>query len=134
MTPRPFYRSRLFLLGLPGLVFMLWGWWLSMGHVSRVKFEGNVFIGQMGGEVFAWSDPSGWTMGGIFRSEHRDMTGEEMRELKNWWAAETETARSLRVVYIPYYWLVLAYAATWLLTLALWQRRKSRLLKLHAAP
>ncbi len=26
MTPRPFYRSRLFWLGLPGLVFLLWTW------------------------------------------------------------------------------------------------------------
>ena len=24
---RPWYRSRLFWLGLPGLVFLLWLWW-----------------------------------------------------------------------------------------------------------
>ncbi len=35
---------------------------------------------------------------------------------------------------IPYYAVVLAYVAAWLLTLTWWQRRKSHLLKLHTAP
>ena len=134
MTPRPFYRSRAFWFGLLGLVFLLWGWWMSLVHQSAAGFPGNGFIGQMGGEVFACSDSGGGPMWGNFSSMHREMTEAEVRELKNWWAAETETAPSVRLVFIPYYWPVLAYTATWLLTLALWQRRKSHLMKLHAAP
>ena len=134
MKPRPFYRSRLFWLGLPGLVFLLWGWWISMGHQSAAGFPGNAFIGQMGGEVFACSDSGGWPMWGDFSSMHREITVAEVRELKNWWAAETETSPSLRMILIPYYWPVLAYTVTWLLTLAWWQRRKYRISKLHTAP
>jgi hypothetical protein len=37
-----FYRSRLFWLGVPGLVFLLWVWWDSGGYVSYARWvRGN---------------------------------------------------------------------------------------------
>ena len=42
MIARPVYRSRLFWLGVPGLVFLLWVWWDSGGRVSYAKWvRGN---------------------------------------------------------------------------------------------
>ncbi len=137
MSPRPFYRSRLFWLGLPGLVFLLWGWWLSMGYWSSVGFAGSRNswgMGQVWGEVYAiwdWDGPPDW---GNFGAGNWEVTREAVHEVKDSWAAEMEWNPSLRVVFIPCYWPALAYVATWLLTLAWWQRRKARILKLHAAP
>lgn len=36
---RPWYRSRLFWLGLFGLVFLLWCWWDSMEHATWVSLS-----------------------------------------------------------------------------------------------
>ncbi|MEK7951675.1 hypothetical protein [Luteolibacter soli] len=53
MMPCPFYRSRLFWYGVPGLVFLLWVWWDSGGWNSHVRWErpGKVrYVGvRMGG-------------------------------------------------------------------------------------
>ena len=38
MTMRPFYRSRLFWLGVPGLVFLLWVWWDSGKYESMARW------------------------------------------------------------------------------------------------
>lgn len=136
MTPRPFYRSRLFWLGLPGLVFLLWGWWLSLGHYSGAGFGGgqNWVIGQMGGEVIARWDADGGPDWVEFGAAHRDMKEGEAQEMKGMLPAVREMFPSYRIVFIPYYWPVLAYTATWLLTLAWWQRRKTRMMKLHTEP
>ncbi len=40
----------------------------------------------------------------------------------------------LRTFSFAYWFLLLAYLALWLPIFSFWQRRKSRLLKLHAAP
>lgn len=37
---RPWYRSRLFWVGIPGLLFLLWGWWDSGNAVSHLGIEG----------------------------------------------------------------------------------------------
>jgi hypothetical protein len=133
VTPRPFYRSRLFWLGLPGLVFLLWAWWLSTGHYSGAGFGGWV-IGQMGGEVFARWDADGRPDWVEFGAGHRDMKEGEAQEMKGMLPAVRELFPSYRIIFIPYFWPVLAYTATWLLTLAWWQRRKYRISKLHTAP
>lgn len=69
-----------------------------------------------------------------FQRGARKVGAEEIAVLKREWAKAEEMGAGFRHVFIPYYWPVLAYTATWLLTLAWWQRRKSRILKLHAAP
>lgn len=46
---RPWYRSRLFWLGVPGLVFLMWLWWDSMNHSTTIWLswegvsDGSVF-------------------------------------------------------------------------------------------
>ena len=119
MTPRPFYRSRLFWLGLPGLVFLLW-----FGHGSGVGFGGTRpwAIVQTAGDLLVVWDSEEWP---------------DWQSLGN----STEVALysqgehpTYRYVFIPYYAVALAYITAWLLTLAWWHRRKSRLMKLHTAP
>lgn len=136
MKPRPFYRSRLFWLGLPGLVFLLWGWWISTGNLSWTGFlgAGSWMIGQIGGEVFAMWDSDGGPDWGSFFVRHAETTGKEAQEWTDSMVAESERRPSFSLVFIPYYWPVLAYTATWLLTLAWWQRRKARKMKLHSPP
>ncbi len=131
-----FYRSRLFWLGLPGLVFLLWAWWVSMGHISQARF-GYVpvwVIGQSAGEVFVFWNASGFPDWRDFHALHEKMSMEDASE----WRRSLEVLESrvvgFRYVLFPHYAVVLAYAPAWLLTLAWWQRRKSRLLKLHTAP
>lgn len=38
MSLPPIHRSRLFWLGLPGLLFLLWGWWDSWQHYSEIAW------------------------------------------------------------------------------------------------
>jgi hypothetical protein len=38
VNQRPFYRSRSFWFGLPGLVFLLWGWWDSGKRYSEMAW------------------------------------------------------------------------------------------------
>ncbi len=131
MNPRPFYRSRLFWLGLPGLVFLLWGWWMSMGYFSGMMVgHGSLFVMQAKASIVAgWvvTSPIDWT---VFDSTHEQLTVSDVEELP----VMRELIANGSYALIPYYLPVLAYTATWLLTLAWWQRRKSRLLKLHTAP
>ena len=53
---RPWYRSRLFWLGVPALVFLLWGWVESMRQevsVTRLAHEGEIVLASIGGLVKA---------------------------------------------------------------------------------
>ncbi len=149
MTQRPFYRSRLFWLGLPGLVFLLWGWLavpLSTTGVGWSKGRYDIVICDVSrvvrisfGEIF------------ISRSaENLPETGLTFSQNSNWELPEAQSrvfpAAYDREVfeepdyfyydcfYLAYWWLILFYLLLWAAVALVWQRRKSRLLKLHAAP
>lgn len=122
MTPRKFrpLRSRAFWFGVPGLVFLLWGWWLSMGHWSRVEFGMGhhlamplLAIGQMGGGVYAWGNSDVGPDWGDFDVRHDAMKGEEARQTNGQWVAASAALPSIGYVFIPYHWLVLGYVAGW---------------------
>jgi hypothetical protein len=132
MKPRLFYRSRLFWLGLPGLVFLLWGWWISLSHFSRVGFS-TLGIAQATGDVFAhWRSGTPLSWGG-FSTGHMEIPAETARDLKATISVWPQQDPNWHTVIIPYYAVVLAYVAPWLLVVAWWQRRKRRILKLHTA-
>ena len=136
MNPRPFYRSRAFWSGLPGLVFLLWGWWMSTGHQSGMWPDGagSWEVGQLAGEVYMFWESDEWPDWGNFHVSNVEIPLETARELKRkmvLWRGDDPT---IRRVFIAYYWPVLAYVATWLLTLAWWQRRMARKMKLHSPP
>ncbi len=115
MNPRPFYRSRLFWLGLPGLVFLLWGWEISIEYYSHIHFGGSHHwvIGQSWGVVFAMSDPSGWPDWRNIDSEHAKISGvDDFLGVRSNAASWGERYPTLPMIFIPYYWPVLAYTAT----------------------
>ncbi len=155
MTPRPFYRSRLFWLGLPGLVFLLWGWWdsgaypshLSWSTTSRTFWVGHENGGIVSGTINSTNPnnhgiPQGfkfrrweanaphifsWSLPQPLLWQH-NVTNYSLPSISRNLGVET---RRLEVAY----WLaILIYLTPWIAALWWWQHRKSRLLKLHSAP
>jgi hypothetical protein len=55
------FRSKAFWFGVPGLVGLLWGWWVSMGHISTAAVGQTRYwrIAQSAGEVLVSWDMSG---------------------------------------------------------------------------
>jgi hypothetical protein len=140
---RPWYRSRLFWFGLPGVIALLWGW-LAFPQASTV-------IRWQSWETQYWcADRSGVFAVGIVRDKStgfqrfsyetdlhdRGLASEETqffptagrRELLSF---EDWSQNSLSC---SYWLLLLVYFAAWLTILCFWQRRKARLMKLCAAP
>ena len=133
MTPHPFYHSLLFWLGLPMLVFLLWGWGTSYRACSGAEFPlpHNWGIGQIAGEVHAVWNPDALPDWRRFRTWHVETLGMKTGETNVPFTLSNQAAPH-RYATIPYPAVVLAYVAAWGLALAGWQRRKSRLLKLHS--
>lgn len=149
MTPHPFYRSRLFWLGLPGLVFFLW---LCLGNPQnrKVKLAHGDYFATVGGHYRAmrieWESRE-WIMQRtpglqIFRAGQSpgDVDKEEKRFFPRAIRHDVREyeyylqSRLIPQVSLAYWFLLLIYLALWLPFLAYWQHRKARLLKLHASP
>jgi hypothetical protein len=120
-------RSRVFWFGVPGLVFLLWGWWISMGYFSYAGFGGTGYwtIGQLGGEVFVL-----WRLGESpdwrdLDAVHGKARADEMRRLRYSLDGWRELVPTFRYVFIPYYWPVIGYVAGWA-GLVFWRSRKYR--------
>jgi hypothetical protein len=119
-------RSRAFWFGLPGLVFLLWGWWMSTEHYSGVGFGGHSLgIAQLGGEVFVFWRSDGWPDWRSLGAFHNDMPWEDARELKRLQALSQPMVPTFRRIFIPYHWPVLFYLAAWA-GLMFWRGRKFR--------
>ena len=142
-APKPFYRSRLFWLGLPGLVFLLWA---GLGFSGRAVDAGmrvhyydiNLAVsdGYLAAQYFDFtpirhkqgSSPWVWRLeerigesysGSVFRVYPLSYNGEP--------GAITSYALEAR-----FWFLTLLYLIAWFGILAAWQRRKARLLKATA--
>lgn len=148
----PWYRSVLCWLGIPGLLFLLWGWLadpmtgsgvtvtlgnfrLTVGDWSRVgRLSWEVY--GSGGRLSAQGIRTSSSRLGSAQVELRDRQvfapaiQYEVRE-------DDSTPVGLRripQVRVAYWLLLLLYLSAWGALLAAWQRRKARLLKLQAAP
>lgn len=141
MNPRPFYRSRMFWFGLPGLLFLLWAWMDSIRYATSIWCSGKVGIrvtqtsGNAAFDVWRYSHFVGAPDLGMNRTATTDdaarMRAKLLAEVDlNWYLADAKPHSSS----IHHKVVVLAYVTAWILTLALWQRRKSRISKLHTAP
>jgi hypothetical protein len=157
---RPWYRSRLFWLGLPGLLFLCWAWnrsnstraithlgpssgWAGSGHGNflwfRVRTKGDELIGldlrngQASEEqYFNSSSPKYAVPRGSTVTSPVSPAPPWFPEPR-WQAARLAAGTSLYAS-LPYWLLIVGYATLWLGGLAFWQRRKARLLKRHTAP
>ena len=118
-------RSRAFWVGVPGLVFLLWGWWTALRYYSSAGCMGATFweIGQIGGEVYAY-----WDSGG--GPDWRQLTFIHLETIAG--AEVTHSVADVRGIYptvrlvrVPYYWPVFGYVAVWA-GLIRWRSEKYR--------
>lgn len=133
MNPRPFYRSRIFWLGLPGLLFLLWGWKGCSESAKGIAWRHNdfaAFASTFSGEISVGKDNGDGRSQG-YRSWNVLVDQPDSGPLAPEIIRDPSVAGVL--IDLPVWLLLVGYLVTWLLTLALWQRRKARLLKLHAA-
>jgi hypothetical protein len=130
---RPWYRSRLFWLGIPGLVFLLWAWLIFAPRAICID------AGQRNFDLLSfrsalelttsddWRTPPAWEIGIVPLDEEADRIDPGnpffKRDYNVWPGGSRLDYLSMRP------WLPLAaYLALWLGALAGWQWRKARLL------
>ena len=145
---RPWHRSRLFWLGLPGILFLLWAWFLLDDYwlVRWTRQFGSTQIAcQAGAIVLTHStieipppdsqvtvDPyppsaQGFTQqtGPVSRAHRKYFTWPlEHKVVPTFAGAPNYHSRQIT---LPFWFLVPVYLAAWLTTLYFWQRRRSSL-------
>lgn len=151
---RPWYRSRLFWLGLPGLVFMLWLWLakadqvFAFGHHAITGSTGSTFrsISTSDGSINQTTLRYNWVSrarrGFHWRGFHHSGAGLAPEKITyfprpfaiirktSWPVEEALVQREIRLAW----WVVIsAYTAVWLGAVAGWQRRKARISQRAAA-
>jgi hypothetical protein len=139
-TIRPWYRSRLFWLGVPGLVFLMWGWIASLFAEQGFRLTFNPYLHRSApsatillsthcvtfwaGEVHGaftgprtgvgfWSEPV---------SPDPRPIGEKLRNPVEWIVYDGRWG-GLR---IDLWFMITVYMAIWVPSLVYWQRRKAR--------
>lgn len=120
------FRSRALWFGVPGLLFLLWGWWVSMRHWSAVSYGHALSAweaGQVGGGVYAHWDANGWPDKGEMHAGHQRCTPAEARELEKDWSKLSEALPNCRFARITYYQIFPGYLAFWAVLL-IWRKLK----------
>jgi len=138
---RPWYRSRLFWLGIPGLLFLLWGWvdWSAPPSLTVKIGNSRVIAGNSAGALrMVWAtNPSGTGMAISGRTGTRapDLINPFPPAIRHWKVNLPGGSRFITVT-IGYWFLIIVYLPLWLGVLAGWQRHKVRLVKTEpgAAP
>lgn len=136
---RPRHRSRVFWLGIPGLLFLLWGWidWSSPPSMAVRIGTSRLTVGNWAGVLrMVWvTDPGG---SGFAISSR---TGTRAPDLINPFPPAIRHSRvnlpggnRFMTVSIAYWFLILLYLPLWLGVAAGWQRHKVRLPRSPATP
>lgn len=140
MHPRPLYRSLVFWLGLPGLLFLLWGWADSRLHSSSFvsDIEAKTNVGSLFSSETIWHQGSQLTIGwhdfsesglvSLKRTDHK--VTRQLLPTPPWFPRPAlirhELDRSkvyMRFLVIPHWLIVGLYLVLWLLFLA-WRHRR----------
>jgi hypothetical protein len=147
---RPWYRSRLFWLGLPGLVFLLWLWLAQAGQVFAFGHHA------INGTSESTLRTIGASEGSIYQITTRYHYGLGARHGFHWRGFNDSGAglapkrgtyfprpfaiirrplwrREHREIRLAWWVAVFAYTAVWLGAVAVWHRRKARLSRRAAA-
>lgn len=136
----PWYRSRLFWLGIPGLLFLIWAW---LGYIST-----DFLLSFHHGKGHLWGLVWGSGYFGVHLSTPHFQGrghGYSIQLEKDLWERGTVVFAEPWTYYsglkerssepdwfrleVACWVVVLAYLALWFLVLILWQRRKARLMK-----
>jgi hypothetical protein len=140
---RPWYRSRLFVLGIPGLLFLLWAWLADPHPPSSLTLTTPAHHLNLDSRqrqlVIQWEDnrTDGFVIGGRRGTAAAGTPSPRLfppavghRTLD--FSAPPDRHR-VNFLGIAYWFLLLLYLAAWGLLLLVWQRRRSRLLKASAS-
>jgi hypothetical protein len=142
LTPRPFYRSRLFWLGLPGLIFLMWVWlgmrsylgWAQKGYPSILVLAGT----ESGTYHLAWhrrlSPAIQFTSTGLKTVTATQEPAPLFPAAFGYQSDESLGIRRSTEIRIAHWLAVAIYLALWLTACGLWQRRKRLVLENHAPP
>jgi hypothetical protein len=139
---RPWYRSRLFWLGVPGLVFLVWGWWKSGSQM--VRFDNGINDSNPALALFfdegclmaswVYDSDSEWRL----EAEQMGMFQQASNHPNHWlstrlgYELEQPGYRQYHEFYVPLWLSVAAYLCVWLGLIVSSQGRKARLLKRSA--
>jgi hypothetical protein len=138
---RPWYCSRLFWFGVPGLAFLLWLWADSENSSTYYSFRWKTpsyrgfGIGCQHGQIGGWigrpyqgfANPGSQTGSYSYRGRIDKSRRDQINKDGPWWY-EWESRSKDRLGFSVDCWLlVLAYVITWLASLLGWQRWKRRL-------
>jgi hypothetical protein len=130
---RPWYRSRLFWLGVPGLVFLVWGWWKS--GTQMVRFDNGIndsnpavaFFFDEGCLMVAWEyDPdSEWHFEAEEAGTFQQAPNRPFRWLSGHFGYELEET-GYHEFYVPLWLSVTTYSFFGLGALVVWRRFQTR--------
>ena len=136
---RPWYRSLLFLLGIPGLVFGVWAWGLMPTprlSLSYSTSRNQLFVSPSEHKVISIcqrsfsrtsTEPRGFIIYPYNLAADRAGDGTGGPPAFRWETLEFEPGVMVRHVFIAYWAIVALYTAAWILALVGWQRRKRRI-------
>lgn len=134
---RPWYRSRLFWLGLPGLVFLCFSWGRGGANTTSIWWSGSR------GALTLCDDNQrleiSWIEGlkGFGFQIQSDSAHPEVDALHRLSPLQVRRFPEYHFpkvsVLVAYWMLLLLYLVVWLGALAGWQRRKARLIRRAAA-
>ena len=157
---RPWHRSRLFWLGIPGLLFLLWAWrssnltchQLTLGSWQLTSTQGKALAWSMQAdighdlwldyhtaEVFTeWIAPNSPPRAPIIVPMAAAYPIPPDQQCwfpaAKWQAVDLNAGTYHRLLVLPYWLLAGGYAVGWTGVMVAWQRRKARLVKASAAP
>jgi hypothetical protein len=139
---RPWYLSRLFWLGIPGLVFLLWAWLADPRPPASLTLTTSAYRLNLDSRkrqlMIQWeaNRTDGFVIGGRQGTPASGIPSARFfppavthRTLD--FSAPPDRHR-VNFLEIAYWFLLLLYLAAWGLPLLAWQRRRSRLLKASA--
>ncbi len=133
---RPWHRSRLFLLGIPGLVFGVWAWGVmptpslslsyATGHNQLIvaPSEHKVIAIHQRPLPSSAKGPRGFRIYPYNLASVRAGAGTGVPPAFRWETRELDPGIVVRDVFVAYWAVVLLYTAGWIVALVGWQRRK----------
>jgi len=138
-SPKPFYRSCLFWLGLPGMMFLCWLWLGMSGRevtlAASVPYAYSIWMNVGNGSLIiqdmdfppSSSGPWQWHWG-------EEKVPKQVHPMKIGTLPWKPGATRSRYVVVSFWLLAAIYAAGCVCACRWWQRRKARLLKASVAP
>lgn len=138
---RPWYRSRLFWLGVPGFAFLIWAWLGQLRHywyLSFTQVDGPVSASTWALESYAGAVSLGWSshsfgisgpssVGWDWSKENLDADEPTIYHTEFPFGISYEPLGGYDYAWIDWWMLAALYATAWLVAQLAWRRRRRRM-------